>query len=124
MTKHFVRILMLAALIIATVQSSTFAEETEHVEIINGSDMSIAFLYVAPMNSDDWGWDRVGDEIMNLNDSRTVNFDPQFRYKIKIQLAGEGGAIYTWYDVDLSDTWQLAIWYNGTDFELSKNARG
>lgn len=124
MAKHFARILILAAFMFAAVQSPTFAAETERFEIVNDSDMSIAFLYVAPMYSDDWGIDHVGTEIMNCGDYRTVNYDPQYRYKIKIQLAGEGGATYTWYDVDLSDTWRLGLWYNGTDFELSKNARG
>ena len=77
------------------------------------------------MNSDDWGNDLVGTEIMNLNDKRTIAYNVNSpRYKIKIRLAGEGGETFTWYNVDLSDAWRLTFWYNGTDFELSKNSRG
>ncbi len=115
---------VLAALMIAAVQTPAFAADSESVEIVNDSNMSIAFLYVVPVDRDDWGQDYVGTEIMNLGDTRIVGYDPQYRYKIKIQLAGEGGETFTWYDVDLSDAWRLSMWYNGTDFELSKNACG
>lgn len=124
MIKNLLKVFMLAAFIVAAGHSSALAADTERFEIVNDSDMAIAFLYVAPMHSEDWGSDRVGDEIMNCGDYRTVNYDPQYSYKIKIRLAGEGGETFTWYDINLSDTWRLSIWYNGTDFELSKNSRG
>lgn len=125
MKKQLLEIFVVAAFLVAVIQVPALAYDTERCEIVNGSDMSIAALYAVPMDSYGWGEDLVGVEIMNLNDTRTIVYDfDNPRYKIKIQLAGEGGETFTWYDVDLSDTWRLTLWYNGTDFELSKNARG
>jgi len=125
MVKRFLRTIILSVFLIAAAQVPASAYDVGTCKIINGSDMSIAFLYAVPMDSDGWGEDLVGSEIMNINDGRTIDYEyGNPIYKIKIQLAGEGGETFTWYDVDLTDTWNLTIWYNGTDFELSKNSVG
>lgn len=125
MLKHFFMALMLAALIVTSAQNPVFAADTDPCEIVNDSDMSIAFLYAVPMYREDWGEDLVGTEIMNCGDFRSIRYSPNDSlYKIKIQLAGEGGEAVTWYNVDLLDTWRLSIWHDGSEFKLSKNARG
>ena len=122
---NFMRTMLLATLIVAAAQTSAFAENTEPCEIVNDTDMAIAFLYAVPMQQNDWGEELVGTEIMNTGDRRSIRYDPQYaRYKIKIQFAGEGAETITWYDVDLLDTWRLSIIYNGSGYEFAKNARG
>lgn len=124
MLKNFLAAAILA-LIVVTAQNPVFAADTDPCEIVNDSDMSIAFLYIVPMYRDDWGADLVGSEIMNCGDYRSIRYDPaDSLYKIKIQLAGEGGEVVTWYNVNLLDTWRLSIWHDGSEFKLSKNARG
>ena len=122
---NFLRTILLATLIVAAAQTSAFAENTEPCEIVNDTDMAIAFLYAVPMQQNDWGEELVGTEIMNTGDRRSIRYDPQYsRYKIKIRFAGEGAETITWYDVDLLDTWRLSIIYNGSGYEFAKNARG
>lgn len=120
-----VRSFLLAMFIVAASYTSAFAADTDPCEIVNDTDMSIAFLYAVPMQRDDWGEDLVGTEIMNCGDYRSIRYNPNNSlYKIKIQFAGEGAETITWYNVDLLDTWRLSIWFNGSSYELSANARG
>lgn len=120
--KNLLKVFVMAALIVTAAQSSASAV-TEPCEIVNDSDMSIASLYVIPMDYDGWGDDLVGYEIMNCGDYRSIRYDPDYTYKIKIALANNEGT-FTFYNVSLLDTWRLGIFYNGTDFEFTKNVRG
>lgn len=122
-----VKIFLLAAFIVITAQSRTFAEETELLEIVNDTDEPIWALYIAPVVGEDgdadWNDDLVGSEIMYPGDSRITYYDPAYRYfHVKIVLANKEEYILP--NVDFFDTWKINIWYDGIDYQVNKNSRG
>lgn len=117
----FMRTFLLAALLIAAAQSSTFAAGiTEPLEIVNETGQEIMSLYFVPVQKKDWGNDLVGSGVMNQGDRRSVNYDSSYtHYKIRIEFAD--GTVVTRKDVDIFDTWRLSIMRDGS---CTKNARG
>lgn len=115
-----VKVFMLATFLVVTAQSPAFAGITEPLEIVNETGQPIMSLYVVPMQKKSWGNDLVGSGVMNQGDRRTINYDTEFTlYKIKVEFADGTG--FTRRDVELLDTWRLAIMHDGS---FTRNARG
>ena len=120
MKKYLLKIFVLAAFFVATIQTPTSAGITEPLEIVNETGKTILSLYVVPIQKKGWGNDLVGSGVMNQGDRRSIHYDTDFtRYKIKIEFAD--GATLTRNDVDLLDTWRLSLKRDGS---CDKNARG
>lgn len=116
----FLRTFVLAALLVASAQASTFAGITEPLEIVNETGKEIISLYFVPVQKKSWGNDLVGSGVMNQGDRRSINYDSSYtRYKLKIEFAD--GTEITRKDVDIFDTWRLSI---NNDGSCGKNARG
>lgn len=119
MTKHLLKIFLLATFIVAAVQSTTLALP-EPLEIVNETGQPIMSLYVVPMQKKDWGNDLVGSGVMNQGDRRSIHYDSEFAlYKIKVEFAD--GKTITRNNVDLLNTWRLSIRRDGS---FDKNTRG
>ena len=111
---------MLATFLIVTAQSPAFAGITEPLEIVNETGRTILSLYVVPMQKKDWGNDLVGSGVMNQGDRRSINYDTEFTlYKVKVEFSDGTG--FTRRDIDLLNTWRLAIMRDGS---FTRNARG
>lgn len=111
---------MLATFLIVTAQSTALAGITEPLEIVNETGRTILSLYVVPIQKKDWGNDLVGSGVMNQGDRRTINYDTGFTlYKVKVEFADGTG--FTRRDIDLLNTWRLAIMRDGS---FTRNARG
>ena len=118
-----VKVFVLATFLVVAAQSPAFADITEPLELVNETGQPILSLYFVPMQKKDWGNDLVGSGVMNQGDRRSIYYDMSFRvYKLKVEFAD--GTTFIRKDVDLFDTWRLAIWLDGTNFKLSRNARG
>ncbi|MBR1806639.1 MAG: hypothetical protein IJ774_09695, partial [Selenomonadaceae bacterium] len=85
----FMRTILLATLIVAATQASTFAAGlTEPLELVNETGETILSLYFVPVQKKSWGNDLVGSGVMNQGDRRAIHYDSAFtRYKIKIEFA-------------------------------------
>ncbi|MBQ7454318.1 MAG: hypothetical protein IJS69_04640 [Selenomonadaceae bacterium] len=119
MTKHLLKIFLLATFIVAAVQSTTLAL-SEPLEIVNETGQPIMSLYVVPMQKKDWGNDLVGSGVMNQGDKRSITYDSEFAlYKIKVEFTD--GKTITRNNVDLLNTWRLSIRRDGS---FDKNTRG
>lgn len=120
MIKNLLKVFVLAAFVIVSVQSPAFAAGiTEPLEIVNETGQPIISLYFVPMQKKDWGNDLVGSGVMNQGDRRSIHYDTEFaNYKIKVEFAN--GSTLTWKDVNLIDVWRLSIEYG----KYSVNARG
>ena len=117
---RFLRTFMLAALIVAAIQSSTFAGITEPLELVNETGQPIMSLYFVPVQKKSWGNDLVGSGVMNQGDRRSIDYDSAYtRYKLKIEFAD--GTEVTRKDIDIFDAWRLSIRQDGS---CDKNARG
>lgn len=115
-----VKVFMLATFLIVTAQSTALAGITEPLEIVNETGRTILSLYVVPIQKKDWGNDIVGSGVMNQGDRRTINYDTGFTlYKVKVEFADGTG--FTRRDIDLLNTWRLAIMRDGS---FTRNARG
>ena len=114
------KIFVLAAFLVAAVQTPAFAGITEPLEIVNETGKTIMSLYFVPIQKKSWGNDLVGGGVMNQGDRRSIHYDTSFaHYKIKIEFAD--GTTLTNKDVDLLDVWRLSIKRDGS---YDKNARG
>lgn len=118
---NFLRTFLLATLIVAAAQTSTFAQTlTEPLELVNETGQPIMSLYFVPVQKKSWGNDLVGSGVMNQGDRRAIHYDLAFtRYKIKIEFAD--GTTVTNKDIDVFDAWRLGIRRDGS---CDKNARG
>ena len=115
-----VRVFVLAAFLVAAVQTPTLAEITEPLEIVNETGKTIMSLYFVPIQKKNWGNDLVGSGVMNQSDKRSIHYDAAYRiYKIKVEFAD--GTSFTRKDIDLLDVWRLSIKSDGS---YNKNARG
>ena len=116
----FVKVFILTAFLIVTAQSSASAEMIEPLEIVNETGKPIVSLYFVPMQKKGWGNDFISNGVMNQGDRISTHYDADFRiYKIKVEFAD--GTEFARRDVDLLDTWRLAIMRDGS---FIRNARG
>lgn len=114
------KIFVLAACLVAAVQTPAFAGITEPLEIVNETGKTIISLYFVPIQKKSWGNDLVGSGVMNQGDRRSIHYDTGYmRYKFKIEFAD--GTTLTNKDVDLLDVWRLSIKRDGS---YDKNTRG
>ena len=120
MVSKVLKIFVLAAFLVAAVQSSAFAEMTEPLEIVNETGKTIMSLHFVPIQKKGWGNDLVGSGVMNQADKRSIHYDAAYRiYKIKVEFAD--GTSFTRKDIDLLDVWRLSIKSDGS---YDKNTRG
>lgn len=125
-TLSLVKVFMLATFLIVTAQSPTFAANSERLEIVNGTGKNIKAYYLVQAGYKDWGNDRVGGKIFGNGQTRIFNYDPQFRY-FKLRIVFTDGNAVTWQNdnkIDFHDLWRLTIYYDGTKYRVSRNARG
>ena len=89
------------ALVVLLAQSA-FADPRDFT-LRNHSDVDIAYVYVSPTASDDWGDDIMGTDIVPAGESVDVTFDTfdgtTCVYDIKV--IGTGGEVGYLYKVDL-----------------------
>ena len=125
MTKNLLRIFVLTAFIVAAVQSSAFAANTEPLEVINDTGQTFRALYIVPSGQQDadWGDDIVGGGFMTQAESRIIYYDPAYRY-YHIKLILENDEEYFLPNVDLFDAWRINIWCDNMEFKVAKNSRG
>jgi hypothetical protein len=78
------------------------------LEIVNASDEVITYLYISPVDSTSWGEDWLGDAMIDVGASYTVDGIPPGLYDIKAANADDEN-IETVFDVDMSgsNSWTL-----------------
>lgn len=120
MVKYFLKVLLLAAFLVAMIQTPTLAGITEPLEIVNETGKPILSLYAVPIQKKGWGNDLVGSGVINQGDRRSIHYDSEYmHYKFKIEFADGKKIILK--DVDLLDTWRISLKLDGS---YDKNARG
>lgn len=126
MARYFARIFLLTALIVAAAQAPTFAEETEQLEVVNGTHQSIKALYIVPSDYHHWGNDLAGSHLIEPGQNRFTRYDPAYRF-FKVRMVLFNGGAFVWENdakVDLSDAWRITIYYDGAKYRISKNSVG
>lgn len=71
------------------------------LEVLNTSDERIAYLYISPVDSDSWGQDWLGDEVIEAEGSYVVEGIPRGSYDMQVTNADDE-AIETVFNVDMS----------------------
>ncbi|MBQ7454319.1 MAG: hypothetical protein IJS69_04645 [Selenomonadaceae bacterium] len=123
MTRHLLKIFLLAALIVA-VHSPTFAANTESVEIVNGTGRTIVALESVALRNKWNGKDLLGGRVLKSGDSARINYDPAVRY-FRLRIFFNDGNPVTWDKIDFNDAWRLTL-YKGKNgkYTYAKNSRG
>ncbi len=94
-------------------------EGTGWVSIVNDlQGYDIYYVYVSPMDSDDWGGDMLGSEILYQNDELIVWVDPG---TYDIQIVDEDGDTYTKWEVEVDAT-GFEWWVTLDDLDMITDA--
>jgi hypothetical protein len=54
------------------------------LKVINESSLQLCRLYIAPNNSNDWGQDQLGGDVINAGSTYTITDIPFGTYKLKV----------------------------------------
>ena len=80
--------------------------------LVNQTGKDIHYVYVAPSDSDDWGDDVMGEDVLMNKDSVDITFSPKAKSKLwDLQVEYSDGKTSVWESLDLSqiDTLTLKI---------------
>ena len=124
MTRHLLKIFLLSAFVFAAVHSTTFAANTERVEVVNETGRTIVALECVGVRSQWNGKDLLGGNVLHNGKHMNINYDPRTQY-FKLRIFFEDGKSVTWNKIDFNDAWRLTL-YRSQDgkYKYSKNARG
>jgi hypothetical protein len=100
---------VLAWMLAFTAGSQALSGKQDFV-LVNSAGITIAELYVAPSESDEWEEDVLGKDVLNHGEQVTITFDraeKQCLYDIKT--VDERGDSIEWADIDLCKARQVVI---------------
>jgi hypothetical protein len=109
--------LMLALFLLAGVFSAS-AQNLPSIRITNNTGYDVYYIYISPSDSDDWGEDVLGDDI--LLDGHSVNI--QLDHPLggdgiyDICLEDEDGDSYSKYEVQLTNNARIVFTEEDLDF--------
>ena len=99
---------MLATVMLATLQNTACAENSEELELLNDTGQAIMSLYIAPVGNMNWGKDFAAQSPF---DNPAVRY-----YKLKVIL--DDGREITWADnkrIDFEGAWRIVLYYGKRD---------
>lgn len=110
---------VLAALIVAASQSTTFAEadSTSALEVFNKTGHTWQALYFAPLDNDGWGQNWL-EEPLRSGDSAFARYGQEYRY-YKIKIVFDNGKSVVWQKNYKFDTYSC-----GLSIVIAKNKKG
>lgn len=117
MLKNLFRVLVLAAFLVAAVQSSAIAAVWRDMEVFNNTGYTISRLYVSPRGNPDWGNDLLGSNYLYNGGHSTFRYDANAQY-YEICVFLKDGTKILW-------TGEKALnFYNSTMLVFYVNSRG
>ncbi len=101
--------------------TATPEEETGFLEIINNSSVDIYYVYISPSDSDEWGEDWLGDDIVPAGERYTITGIPFGTYDLRADDA-DGNELVTEMGVEIDGemTWTLSDVGGGEGEEISQ----
>lgn len=114
MVKKFLKILLASMVLVVTAQSSTFAANTERLEVINDTGQIIESLYITPAGNTVWGKDFAEEYPFDTYQKKIIKYNPAVRF-FKIKMTLEDGREIVWEKngkLDFSRAWRI-IFYSG-----------
>ena len=100
-TRSLAGMIVIGSLLALSLQSA-FADQRDFT-LMNGSPITIANLYVGPVDSSDWGSDILGRDVLDSGESVDIVFDGDSAgdCAYDIMVRGQGGEEGYLYKVDL-----------------------
>ncbi len=124
MLKHLLKTFLFAAFIVAAAQATTFAANTESVEIVNETGRKIVALEGVALRNKWNGKDLLGGRVLNSGGSTRITYDPAVRY-FRLRIFFNDGKSVTWDKIDFNDAWRLTLYKNDKGkYTYAKNSRG
>lgn len=116
MLKHLLKTFLFAAFIVAAVQSSTFAANTETIEIRNQTDNTIVSIEGVVFNRKWNGKDLLGNNVLYDGGTMNIHYDPKFQsFNLRITL--EDGKHVTWNKVVFRGAARLILYREGGTYK-------
>ena len=80
--------------------------------LVNATGYTIEGVFLAPAKKNDWGKDRLGEKVIDNNQSRLFKFSDTANCVQDLQVQFEEGGDATWENLDLCEINKLTIKYN------------
>ncbi|MBR7024615.1 MAG: hypothetical protein IKI08_01205 [Selenomonadaceae bacterium] len=116
MIKNFVKVFVLAALLVTAAQSSAGAEEWQNIRINNNSGITITEVYFQPATADNWGNNYL-DGTMPDGYGLDLSYVPGFNYEFKFVF--EDGSEAEWSGDNnfyLNGQTQVSVYVNSSGY--------
>ena len=106
---HQLRLLLGVGLL--ALAGSLWADNAElDFTLVNQTGKDIHYVYIAPTESEDWGDDVMGEDVLMNKDKVDITFSPKSKATHwDLQVEYEDGKTSTWEDLDLSEINVLTI---------------
>ena len=117
MVKQLLKTFLASMFLVAALQTSTFAENTERLEIINDTGQIIESLYITPNGNTNWGRDFAAEYPFDAYQKKIIKYNPAIRY-FKIKMTLWDGREIVWADaskIDFSRAWRIILYSGKND---------
>jgi hypothetical protein len=112
MKKQF---LFLFAVLSICASMNLFAQAAQDFTIVNKTGVEIHSLHVAAANTDSWGEDVLGKDVMALDESWEIQFHrSETECMFDLKIADKDGNSIEWEDVDLCKTSKIELHWDGS----------
>lgn len=112
----FIKIFLMAAFIVAAVQSPTFAANTETIQVVNQTDKTIVSIEGVVFNRKWNGKDLLGNNVLYDGGTMNIHYDPKFQ-SFNLRITFEDGKRVTWNKVIFKGAARLILYNEGGTYK-------
>lgn len=107
------RIFVFACLVATSIASPALAQGKQDFTLVNKTGYTIDEVYVSPTNSDNWGNDVMGRDVLNANEYVNISFARKEKTcKWDLQVVYDDKETSEWEGFDLCKTSKIILYYN------------
>ncbi len=114
--------LLVSTIFAALASGQVFAGDADFT-LVNRTGYTLREIYVSPSNKEEWGKDRMGNNVLENGKSRLFKFSDKSSCEQDLKVVFEDDSSEeTWEDVDLCELSKITIKYNRKTREVSADA--
>ena len=113
--KKFTTTLLILSILMIGLPTFAFAGAQDFVTV-NNTGVDIYHLYVSPSDSNTWGNDILGEDVLLANDSNDIVFDKAETSALwDLKISDKDGNELEWTQLDLLTISKITLNYDGTN---------
>lgn len=120
---HFVRVLALAAFLLATIQTASAAEEWKDCELFNFTDRTVTQVYLcaADVDINQYGTNILeGHPPLKNGEGIPIQYPAEHRY-YNLRAVFDNGDVVDWQNVDCNNMQRIMLFNDGADYKIRTN---